>query len=140
AARGGVTAPGGARAADRETAGAPGGAPPFRLSSPLPADTPASVLKPHAAPAAAPSPLRILLVDDDPLVLKSLRDTLEVDGHSVRVANGGQAGIDLFLEAHTKGAPFDVVITDFGIPYLDGRKVPTSIKSPRPAARATRST
>jgi len=38
-------------------------------------------------------------VDDDPLVLKSLRDTLEADGHAVTTADGGQAGIDAFLAA-----------------------------------------
>jgi Histidine kinase-, DNA gyrase B-, and HSP90-like ATPase len=37
---------------------------------------------------------RILLVDDDPLVLKSLQDILEADGHTITVADGGQASID----------------------------------------------
>ena len=39
--------------------------------------------------------LRILLVDDDPMLIKSLRDILEQDGHVVTVAEGGQKGIDL---------------------------------------------
>jgi signal transduction histidine kinase len=33
-------------------------------------------------------PLRILVIDDDPIILKSLRDTLEGDGHLVEVADG----------------------------------------------------
>src|SRR5439155_12619944 len=52
-----------------------------------------------AAPAQVPSRLRLLIVDDDPLLLKSLRDTLEVDGHVVVAENGGQKGIDVFRAA-----------------------------------------
>jgi DNA-binding response OmpR family regulator len=68
-------------------------------------------------------PLRILLVDDDPLVLKSLRDALEADGHEVVTAEGGLAGIDEFGAALEAGRRFDIVITDLGMPYVDGRKV-----------------
>ena len=77
--------------------------------------------------------LRILIVDDDPLLLKSLRDTLEGDGHFVSAADGGQAGIDTFAIALSRGEPFAVVITDLGMPYVDGRKVAASIKSAAPA-------
>ena len=38
--------------------------------------------------------LRILVVDDDPVLLRSLRDTLEGDGHTIVTANGGQDGIE----------------------------------------------
>jgi len=85
--------------------------------------------------AAAPSLpcLRILVVDDDPLLLKSLRDTLEGDGHEVTTANGGQSGIDDFRAALEQGAAFDVVISDLGMPYVDGRRVASSIKDLSPA-------
>lgn len=76
--------------------------------------------------------LRILVVDDDPLVLNSLRDTLEADGHVVTVADGGQAGIDAFLASNAKGSPFPVVITDLGMPYVDGRKVSSAVKIAAP--------
>ena len=56
----------------------------------------------------------IFIVDDDPLLLKSLRDALESDGHDVTSASGGQAGIDAFVEAHANGMPYPVVITDLG--------------------------
>jgi CheY-like chemotaxis protein len=84
------------------------------------------------ATAMAVPPLRILVVDDDPLVLKSLRDALELDGHSVTTADGGQAGINVFLAAHTQGNPFPVVMTDLGMPYVDGRKVSSAIKTAAP--------
>jgi signal transduction histidine kinase/CheY-like chemotaxis protein len=77
---------------------------------------------------------RILIVDDDPLVLNSLRDTLEADGHQVATADGGQAGIDAFAAANAQGKPFQVVITDLGMPYVDGRKVSSAVKTAVPGA------
>jgi CheY-like chemotaxis protein len=91
-----------------------------------------------ALDAAAPVPVkivssqRILLIDDDPLVLKSVRETLEADGHRISAADGGQAGIDRFLESLALGDPFPVVITDLGMPYVDGRKVSAAIKAAAP--------
>jgi signal transduction histidine kinase/uncharacterized membrane protein affecting hemolysin expression len=76
--------------------------------------------------------LRILLVDDDPLLIKSLRDILEQDGHVVSAADGGQKGIDTFAAALASPNPFSLVITDLGMPYVDGRKVATSIKAVSP--------
>jgi signal transduction histidine kinase/ActR/RegA family two-component response regulator len=73
--------------------------------------------------------LRILLVDDDPMLIKSLRDILEQEGHQVTVADGGQKGIETFTAALTRGTPFAVVITDLGMPYVDGRKVAAAVKT-----------
>jgi len=87
----------------------------------------------EAGSPRVPRPLRILVVDDDPLLIQSLRDTLEGDGHTVITADGGQSGIDTFLISQTKGqAPFDVVITDLGMPYVDGRKVSSAVKAASP--------
>jgi CheY-like chemotaxis protein len=77
--------------------------------------------------------LRILIVDDDPLILQSLQDALEKDGHLIGVADGGQAGIDKFRFAQQSSTPFDMVITDLGMPHVDGRTVATAIKSRAPA-------
>jgi CheY-like chemotaxis protein len=75
---------------------------------------------------------RVLVVDDDPLLIKSLSDTLTAEGHVVTVAHGGQAGIDLFRQAADTVTPFEVVITDLGMPHVDGRQVASSIKSVSP--------
>jgi CheY-like chemotaxis protein len=80
-------------------------------------------------PAGALPRLRILIVDDDPLLIRALCETLESDGHDVVTANGGQAGIDAFSAAQNKGRPFAVVITDLGMPQVDGRKVAAFVKS-----------
>ncbi len=78
--------------------------------------------------AALDDKLRLLIVDDDPLLLKSLSDTLAADGHQVITANGGQVGIDAFKAAYAGKMPFSMVITDLGMPYVDGRKVASAIK------------
>ena len=74
-------------------------------------------------------PLRILIVDDDPLIIESLSETLRGDGHQVTAMDGGQAGIDAFLATHGQGKGFDAVITDLGMPYVDGRRVAAAVKS-----------
>jgi signal transduction histidine kinase/DNA-binding response OmpR family regulator len=85
-------------------------------------------------PKAEPTgPLRVLIVDDDLLLRKSLQDALQADGHRVTAADGGQAGIDTFLAAHQHGEAFEIVITDLGMPYVDGRAVAQAVKQKSPA-------
>jgi PAS domain S-box-containing protein len=112
--------------AEVEVQSAPGQGTTLRLIFPIPAVEPAAAER-AASPAPA-SRLRVLIVDDDPLLLKSLSDTLELDGHHVVAANGGQAGIDTFQAACLSGPHFDVVITDLGMPYVDGRMVAAAVK------------
>jgi len=116
--------------ADIEIESAAGEGTTMRLSFAIPT-TPAAAAVASATVGTVP-PLRILVVDDDPLVLKSLRDALEGDGHGVTTADGGQAGIDAFVAAQARGNPFPVVITDLGMPYVDGRKVSTAVKTAAP--------
>ena len=77
--------------------------------------------------------LRMLVVDDDPLILRSLRETLEADGHQVEIASGGKEGIDRFREAKEEARPFDVVLTDLGMPFVDGRQLASAIKAASPS-------
>jgi signal transduction histidine kinase/ActR/RegA family two-component response regulator len=79
-----------------------------------------------------PRRTRILLIDDDPLLLTSLRDVLISEGHQVETAAGGQQGIDAFVAAQAAGHPFPVVITDLGMPHVDGRAVAASIARTAP--------
>ncbi len=76
-----------------------------------------------------PRQLRILLVDDDPLLIVSVKEVLEADGHRVVAADGGQNGIETFHAALAGGDPFSLVITDLGMPYVDGRKVAAAVKA-----------
>lgn len=85
---------------------------------------------PESIPGSASVPrLRILIIDDDPLLLKSLCDILEADGHLITTANGGQAGIDAFASAQRGPQAFAAVITDLGMPFIDGRQVARAIKN-----------
>jgi hypothetical protein len=74
-----------------------------------------------------PTNLRVLLVDDDPLVLDSLRETLEADGHVIVTAQDAREGVAAFHAAQVTD-PFGVVITDLGMPHLDGCGVTKAIK------------
>ncbi len=86
----------------------------------------------HAQPLEAPPRrLRILVIDDDPLVLKSLSDTLEAEGHVVAIAADSRHGVDAFRRAQPM-EPFSVVITDLGMPHLDGYGVAKAVKEASP--------
>lgn len=85
------------------------------------------------ANGAPPEPLQILFIDDEPLLRELLKELLEHDGHRVEVSDSGQSGVEAFRLARQRGQPFDVVITDLGMPYLDGRQVAKILKNESPA-------
>jgi CheY-like chemotaxis protein len=72
--------------------------------------------------------VRILLIDNDPLVLSTIRTVLELDGHDVVGSASGHDGIALFEAALVSPKPFSVVITDLGMPEMDGRQVAQAVK------------
>jgi signal transduction histidine kinase/ActR/RegA family two-component response regulator/HAMP domain-containing protein len=73
--------------------------------------------------------LKVLVVDDDPLLLKSVSEILDSDGHQIVTASGGQEGINTFTDAIDQAEAFDAVITDLGMPYVDGRRVAAAVKA-----------
>jgi len=77
-------------------------------------------------------PMRILCVDDEFQQREVIKQMLGKDQHGVEVAAGGQAGLDAFRAARGRGAPFDLVITDLGMPYVDGREVALAVKRESP--------
>lgn len=76
--------------------------------------------------------LRILVIDDDELLRHSMRAVLEREGHAVSVAPGGRSGIEAFSAAAQRGERFQVVITDLGMPHVDGTAVAAAVKSMLP--------
>lgn len=114
-----------------EIESAPGKGTTFRLIFPIHRVSPADATQAVPAPART-SALRILCIDDEPLLRQMLREILEKDGHSVELADGGEAGIAAF-QAATKDRPFQVVITDLGMPRVDGRQVASILKKESPA-------
>ncbi|HTA29616.1 MAG TPA: PAS domain S-box protein [Candidatus Cybelea sp.] len=112
---------------DIEIESAPGKGTTFRLFLPVGATSTAKVSS--IADIPVPARQRILIVDDDPLLIRSLRDILEGDGHVVVCANGGQEGIDLFRTACAGRETFALVVTDLGMPSVDGRQVASAVKA-----------
>jgi PAS domain S-box-containing protein len=80
-----------------------------------------------AEPAEARS-LRVLLVDDDILVSMGAADMLLDLGHSVTEAQSGAHALKL-LESD---APFDVVVTDYAMPGMNGFELAQRIKAGHP--------
>ncbi len=67
---------------------------------------------------------KVLVIDDDPSLLRALRVGLQAGGHEVVTANNGERGIS----ATALNAP-DVVVLDLELPDLDGLAVCRSIRS-----------
>jgi signal transduction histidine kinase/ActR/RegA family two-component response regulator len=103
----------------------------MRLLFPLRSPAEGGIAAPVEAPPL-PTPLRILYIDDDPLLLMVVKELLEQDKHTVQVADGGRAGVAAFRAAQERGEPFDVVITDLGMPQVDGREVASTVKRESP--------
>jgi PAS domain S-box-containing protein len=118
--------------AEIEIESAPGAGTIVRLVFAVPTAIVAEPGRPAEALKAL-SRLRLLLIDDDPILLKSLRDALETDGHVIVTANSGEAGISTFRASLDRGEPFAAVITDLGMPYVDGRQVAAAVKETSPA-------
>ncbi len=66
------------------------------------------------APASA-SPLRVLVVEDDPATLDATVEMLQLLGHWVAGVKSAEVARDRFID----GA-FDVLMTDVGLPALSG--------------------
>ncbi len=77
--------------------------------------------------------LHVLCIDDDEQILEMMKACLGHHGHRVRVASGGKYGIELFSTAMLKSEPYDVVITDLGMPDIDGYQVAWAIKIESPS-------
>jgi DNA-binding response OmpR family regulator/signal transduction histidine kinase len=73
--------------------------------------------------------LKVLLVDDDSFVLEVMQATLESEGHVVIAASGGSEALELFKSALESPEPIDVVITDLGMPNMNGVEVARALKA-----------
>ena len=111
----------------------------FRLTFPFAAQDPAPVVAsaatpatPAATPAAVPEPsgpkrsarpLRILVVDDEPMVRLVTTKLLRLRGHTVDDADGGAAALDAL-----GGVLYDIVVTDLSMPGMSGRELAAEVR------------
>ena len=84
------------------------------------------------APPPAARSLRILCIDDELIIGQILTDYLSSLSHSVTATVGGKDGLDSFRNAALQNQPFDIVITDLGMPDMDGHEVARAIKTESP--------
>ncbi len=92
----------------------------------------APAANPEAAPvtAARPSgrPRRILLVEDEVVLRMSTTDMLErLDCFVSGVGSGEQA-----LELLGRGAPYDLLVTDLGLPGMSGEELAARVRASHP--------
>ncbi|MGF0316617.1 response regulator [Nocardia fluminea] len=66
----------------------------------------------------AAAPVKVLVVDDEPQIVRALRINLSVRGYEVITAGNGAAALRAAAEKHP-----DVVVLDLGLPDLDGIEV-----------------
>jgi PAS domain S-box-containing protein len=73
--------------------------------------------------------LHILIVDDDVIHGRSVRDVLAAHNYPADVATTGKGGLARLQQAHTEGNPYQVLILDLHIPDLMGIEVLRAIKT-----------
>ena len=72
---------------------------------------------------SASTPVRVLVIDDEPQIRKFLDISLRAQGYGVDLADTGQAGLDALA---VRGA--DLVVLDLGLPDRDGLQVLQEIR------------
>jgi len=76
------------------------------------------------------TPAQILLVDDSRDGLLVRKSLLEEVGYSVQIAHNGEEGLKLF-----ESGSFDVVVTDYRMPRMNGTELIERIRKLNPNAR-----
>ena len=61
---------------------------------------------------------QVLVVDDDPQILRAVRTSLQGHGYEILTARNGETALDLLPDAHV-----DLVVLDLGLPGISGEEV-----------------
>ena len=70
---------------------------------------------------------RILLVDDEPMIVETVKMLLESDGHRVETANNAEQALSVFAPDK-----FDLVISDYMMPGMKGDVLAAKIRATAP--------
>lgn len=71
---------------------------------------------------------RVLLVEDSHDCQRLVEYLLKQAGAEVFLSDNGQSALDLALEAHEQGFPFDIILMDIQLPKLDGLEVSQQLR------------
>ena len=69
-------------------------------------------------------PLRVAIVDDEPVVCKRLSQALAKEGYAVEAFVSARSFLEAMIEQ-----PFDVVVADMRMPVMDGLQATMKIRS-----------
>jgi CheY-like chemotaxis protein len=100
----------------------------FRVTVTLPLDPSAL---PVAAPAAELRGVHALVVDDNDVGLRVLRERLTSWGMRVGIAMDGDAALAEIRRAHDDGDPYVVAVVDYMMPGADGEGVGRAVRADR---------
>jgi CheY-like chemotaxis protein len=84
---------------------------------------------------------KVLLMDDEQIILDVTQEVLKFLGYEVMYAREGQAAIDLYKRESSAGIPFDAVILDLSVPDgMGGKEAIGLLKEFDPEIKAVVST
>ena len=93
----------------------------------LPIPSVQAAIPARAAAPPVPRVLRVLVVDDEPLLCILVEAWLKIDGHSVATVSSGPAALQ-----RLQTDPFDLVITDKAMPDMNGEQLAVAIHESTP--------
>ena len=84
---------------------------------------------------------KVLLMDDEQIILDVTLEVLKFLGYSVMFAREGAAAIELYKKENDAGVPFDLVILDLSVPDgMGGKEAIALLKAFDPEVNAVVST
>lgn len=84
-----------------------------------------------------PGKAKILLMDDEQVILDMTRDVLKFLDYDVMFAKDGSEAIDLYIQEKSAGVPFDIVILDLSVAHgLGGRETIEQLRILDPEVKA----
>jgi CheY-like chemotaxis protein len=80
---------------------------------------------------------KVLLMDDEQIILDVTLEVLQFLGYDVRFARDGTEAIALYTQEKSAGSPFDLVILDLSVPEgMGGKEAIVKLKAMDPAVKA----
>ena len=75
------------------------------------------------------TPVRVLLVEDEPDLRSTLRYNLKRNGYAVTDAANGQLALEALREDARQGAPIEVIVSDIMMPVMDGHGLVRAVRA-----------